>query len=112
MIARDLVRAVLDYLAGRKQLALLPQVAEALAEAALIRTDPDLATVTTAIPLSGEQKLRLKTTLKQVFGRPVRLNSRVDPGLIGGLRIGLAGRVIDLSLEKQLDELQETVLYA
>jgi F-type H+-transporting ATPase subunit delta len=112
MKAADLVRAVIDYLASQKQLALLPQVAEGLTRAAFNQADPDVATVTTVLPLAAAQKLKLAAALKRLTGRPIKLRLVVDPDLVGGMKINLANQIIDLSFNRQLAEIEETVLYA
>ncbi len=111
MSADDLVRAVIDYLKSKNQLDLLPAVAEKLTEAGFTAADPNLATVTSAVALETKQKQSLKNTLSQIFNRPIRLKTLVDPGLLAGLRISLGGKVIDTSLSRQLNELNETIIY-
>lgn len=111
MIVDDLVGAVITYLKGKKQLELLPQVAEALTQASYVAVDKDLGTVTTAVPLAAGQKNRLSQTLAKICHRPIRIKTLVDPEIIGGMKISLAGKVIDTSLNKQLNDLNETLLY-
>ena len=111
MIVDDLVKAVIDYLKSQRQLELLSQVAEKLTQAGLTATDPNLATVSSAQPLTLSQKQALKKTLSETFGRPVRLKTLVDPGLLAGLKIALAGKVIDTSLSRQLNQLNESLVY-
>src|SRR3972149_819525 len=110
MIVDDLVRAVIDYLKSKNQLELLPQVAEKLTRAGFTATDPNLATVTSATPLEAKQKQALQKTLAQIFDRPIRLKTIIDPVLIGGLRVSLAGKVIDTSLSGQLSRLNESII--
>ena len=111
MNANDLVRAVIDYLKSKNQLELLPEVAEKLTQAGFTATDPNLATVTSAVALEAKQKKALTNTLAQIFDHPIRLKTIVDPTLIGGLRISLGGKVIDTSLSGQLNQLNETIIY-
>ena len=111
MIVDDLVRAVIDYLKSKNQLEPLPQVADKLTQAGLLATDPNLATVTSAIALDLKQKQSLKNTLSKIFDRSIRLKTVVDPGLLAGLRISLGGKVIDTSISAQLKDLNETIIY-
>src|SRR3989338_9421490 len=111
MIAEEVVKAVISLLTTKNQLSLLPQIAQALTQASLTQTDPNLATVTAAVPVSSPQQLALKLSLCRIFNRPVRLKLVVDPGLVGGLRISLAGKVIDTSLAQQLTQLKETIIH-
>ena len=64
MIVDDLVKAVIDYLKSQRQLELLSQVAEKLTQAGLTATDPNLATVSSAQPLTLSQKQALKKQKK------------------------------------------------
>lgn len=111
MIVDDLVRAVIDYLKSKNQLEFLPQVAEKLTQAGFTATDPNLATVTSSLPLELKQKQALKKTLSQIFDRRIRLKTLVDPGLLAGLRVSLEGKVIDTSLNQQLSQLNESLIY-
>jgi F-type H+-transporting ATPase subunit delta len=60
------------------------------------------AQVTSAHPLSPEQTAELKAVLKGKLGREPRLDTRVDPGLLGGLVVKVGSRMIDSSLRTKL----------
>lgn len=111
MTADAVVKALIDYLKAKHKLELLPEIAQALTQAGFTQTDPNLATVTAAIPLSLNQKRALQTALSGSFGRPIRLKTAVDKNIIGGLRITLGGKVIDASLKEQLAQLNEAIIY-
>jgi len=111
MTADTVVRALIDYLKAKHQLGLLPEIAQALTQASFTQTDPDLATVTAAVPLNLRQKRALQSALSGIFGRPVRLKTALDKNIIGGLRITLGGKVIDTSLKEQLTQLNEAIVY-
>ena len=61
------------------------------------------AEVTSARPLSAPETEELKRVLKAQLGREPRLNTRVDPSLLGGLVIKLGSRMIDSSIRTKLD---------
>ena len=65
--------------------------------------------VVTAKPLSEEDKRGLTERLEKSLGRTVRLEDRVDEGLLAGARIELEGRTIDASLRAKLSELRGTL---
>lgn len=111
MNADDVVKGVIELLKTRHQLGLLPEVAERLHRAALSQGDPDLALVEASSALSVVQKKRLKQTLTKVFNQPVTIKTKFNKDLIGGIRITLAGKVIDLSLDKQLSDINEVMIY-
>ena len=64
------------------------------------------AEVTSAQPLSAEQLARLSETLSASAGKSVKLRTRVDPSLIGGLVVQIGSRMIDTSIRAQLGQLQ------
>ena len=64
------------------------------------------ADVTSAEPLSDAQTAALREALREVTGRNVTLNARVDPALIGGLVVRLGSRQIDTSLRTRLNALK------
>ena len=64
------------------------------------------AQVTSANKLSPEQIKALMASLKSVIGQDVKLNSHVDPALLGGLVVKVGSRMIDSSLKTKLDNLQ------
>ena len=59
--------------------------------------------VMTAVPLTDEQKQRLTEKLCAVTDKNVRLDCRVDPELIGGVRLDYGGKRIDGTLQSRLD---------
>jgi len=68
-----------------------------------------VAEVTTAIPLTDALRASLTEKLAAALGRPVTLRERVDGSILGGIRINVAGRVLDGSLSSQLDAMRATL---
>jgi F-type H+-transporting ATPase subunit delta len=66
-----------------------------------------VATVVTATPLTRSQANKLATLLSTKYGRDVSLNTVVDPGVVGGLRIQIADDVIDASIASRLADLRQ-----
>jgi len=60
------------------------------------------AQVTSAHPLSAAQTAELKSALKAGLGREPRLDTRVDPTLLGGLVVQVGSRMIDSSIRTKL----------
>ncbi|MCK4324427.1 MAG: ATP synthase F1 subunit delta [Armatimonadetes bacterium] len=67
------------------------------------------ALVETPIPLSDSQKQRLHMALEKIIGGQVSLEEQINPELLGGLRIFLGHRVIDVSLQGRLEALRQAV---
>lgn len=68
----------------------------------------------TAVPLSEDQILRLTEKLKKITGKSIDLTSRVDPTVLGGVRLDYDGKRVDGTVSSRLDAvskmLKNTVL--
>jgi F-type H+-transporting ATPase subunit delta len=69
-------------------------------------TAPVVAEVVTASPLSDAVRSRLTEKLSSDFGKVIELDERIDPRLIGGIRVSVLGRLFDSSIATQLDEVK------
>lgn len=68
------------------------------------------ATITTAVPLSGQQRERLTGALGKHYGRSVRVNEVVDPTVVGGIRVAIGDEVIDGTILSRLDEARRKMI--
>ncbi|MDH4983328.1 F0F1 ATP synthase subunit delta [Hyphomicrobium sp. D-2] len=64
------------------------------------------AEVQSAVQLSDEQLAELKNTLKASYGKDVRLETKIDPSLLGGLVVKVGSRMFDSSLRTKLSNLK------
>ena len=71
-------------------------------------------TAVTAIPLTQIQRARLQEKLESVTGKKIELINRVDPAIMGGVRLDLDGKRLDDTIAHRLDAvrslLRNTVL--
>ena len=101
---------LLTLMAEKERLPLLPQVVQSARRLALEREGGALGTVTCARPLTEDQLGRLKETLCRLHRlKKVELEVRVDPALLGGLRLELQGVTYDKSVRGGLDALARTL---
>ncbi len=97
---------LLQLMAQKRRLFALPQLVRAL-RGLLARARGEVAAeVVSAQPLNPDQQARLERTLSEVEGRRVKVSTRVDPSLIGGLVVRLGSRMIDTSVRSKLGRLQ------
>ncbi|SRR5579875_34871 len=75
---------------------------EAYARLAAERRERLVAEVHVAVPLTGQQRGRLAAALAAAYGHDVHLNIALDPQVIGGMSIHIAGEVIDGSMATRL----------
>ena len=64
------------------------------------------AEVTTASALSKDQQKGLQAALRQALGKDPEITTRVDPAILGGLKVHVGSRLYDASLRSKLDQLK------
>ena len=64
------------------------------------------AEVTTAVPLSPAQTSGLAAALRQALGKDPEIETRVDPAILGGIKVRVGSRLYDASLKSKLDSLK------
>ena len=102
-LARNLARLLLT----RDRFGLLPEIARIYGEMLDRRNGVVRARVTTAVPLADEDLPAISERLRRVTGaRDVRLETAVDPAIIGGLVVRVGDRLIDGSTRSRLIELR------
>lgn len=102
-----LVLNLARLLVRRRRTSLGPQIAEAFQE--LIDRDKGIshATVTSAFPLSTEDRRAVEQKVRQITGGEVILETEVDEGILGGLVVRIGDRLIDGSTRSRLMALKQ-----
>ena len=101
--------AVVTLLVERDLVAIVGDVARLYAEVAEAERGIVPADVTTAVPLDDALRASLTAKLAASLGRPVSLREYVDPAIVGGVVIKVAGRVLDGSVASQLDSVRRAL---
>jgi len=104
---KNITQGLIKYLSIRGQLDLLPIIVQELETKVLQLAPENVALVTTAYKLGELERKLIKNRLQSLFGRKLRLQIQVDPQIIGGIIIRVADKIIDLTINKDLDELAE-----
>jgi F-type H+-transporting ATPase subunit delta len=106
----ELVGRLLDLMLRKKRMQHFPFVHEeyrGLVEEAL---GIARARVTTAVPLDPALAGELVKRLEKLTHKQVRLDTRVDPAIIGGVVTVVGGKILDGSLRHWLADLRERLL--
>ena len=69
-------------------------------------------TVVSAVPLTREQKAALGRKLSQKLEKNVRLSAKVDPSLLGGVRIETENAALDGSVRQRIDNIRDALRQA
>ena len=80
----------------------IERVLDDYAQLAASRRERLIARVTSAVDLTDDQQERLGEALRREFGREIRLEVVVDPGLLGGITVRIGDELIDGSVLRHL----------
>jgi F-type H+-transporting ATPase subunit delta len=101
-----LVRDFLAVVAKNRRLFAIPAMIEAYLAKLAERRGEVTAEVIAAQPLSETQLALLSDQLRRSVGRRVSVDTRIDPGLIGGMILKIGSRMVDGSIKSKLQRLQ------
>jgi len=100
------IRSLLGLLLERERVALFPQIATAYVDLVERRAGIVKGRITTATPLSANDREGFVRRLERSSGKKIRATFALDESLIGGAMVQVGDRLIDSSLRAQLDELR------
>lgn len=64
------------------------------------------AELVTAVPLSAAQSKGVAAALRTALGKDPEITTRVDPSILGGIKVRVGSRLFDASLKSKLDSLK------
>ena len=72
-------------------------------------TDNGILSVTavTAVALSSAQQDKLSAKLAQITGKEIQLRNRIDPKILGGIRLDYDGKRLDNTVSHRLDTIRD-----
>ncbi|MXO50041.1 F0F1 ATP synthase subunit delta [Erythrobacter gaetbuli] len=105
----DLTQKFLGTLAQNRRLGQLPGIIRAFRAIAAAQRGEVTAEVTSAHALTDTQLEQLKARLTAREGRTVKLTSKVDPDLLGGLVVTIGSKRIDASIRTRLNSLAQAM---
>lgn len=102
----ELVTNLLGIMAQKRRLFALDAVITAFHYKVADHKGEVAAEVTSAHPLKPEHEASVRAALKEVVGRDVALETKVDPSIIGGLVVMVGSRMIDNSIRTKLANIE------
>lgn len=104
--AGDLTRRFAGVVGHNRRLFALGAMIDAYLAMLARRRGEETAHVSSAAALSEDQQARLAESLRKAVGSKVRVETAVDPSLIGGLVVRVGSRMIDSSVRTKLQRMQ------
>ena len=99
----------LAILAHRDRLELVPEIAQTFRRLLNEHRGIAVAQVTTAVPIDERQKATIASRLGQRVGKTVRVETRVDPEILGGVIAQIGDNVLDGSVRGRLERLRRAL---
>lgn len=106
---QPLMKNFLGLVAQNRRLSDLPDIARALQSDMAARQGEVTADVVSARELSAAQNDKIRDTLSKSLGATVKLNTIVDPDIMGGLIVKVGSKLIDNSVRTRLDRLHRAM---
>jgi F-type H+-transporting ATPase subunit delta len=101
-----LTKKFLGFVAAQRRVSALPAIITSYEALSVAFRGVVAAQVTTAVALSAAQSKGLKAALRQALGKDPEIETRVDPAILGGLKVRVGSRLYDASLKSKLDSLK------
>ena len=107
---KGLVARLLELLAERDRILLVPALAETYVSLLNAHRHVVAALAVSAAPFEEEQRGALTDAIGRATGMGVELETRVEPEVLGGVRVSMAGRVYDGTVRARLRALRERLV--
>jgi F-type H+-transporting ATPase subunit delta len=99
-------RKFLGFLSAQRRAAALAAVITSFEALSSAHRGVVSAQVTTAVALTPAQAKGLQAALRQALGKDPEIETRVDPAILGGVKVRVGSRLFDASLKSKLDSLK------
>ena len=96
----------LGLLAANGRAGLLASVITSFEALTAIHRGAVSAEVTSAVALTPAQRKDIAAALRKALGKDPEIETRVDPSILGGLKVKVGSRLYDASLKSKLDQLK------
>lgn len=97
---------VLLLLTRRNRFRAFPEIVSALEELVLVHEGVQRARISTAIPLTEDERRMIVSRLEKLTGKKILAEFGVDHSLIGGIVISLGDHLIDGSVRWHLEKMK------
>lgn len=106
----ELVLQFVLLMLRKKRVQHLPLVFEPFQRLVEQHLGMERAEVVTAVPMIEEQSQRLLARLEAMTGKKIALVTKIDPAILGGAVVTVAGKILDGSVRHKLDRMRDELL--
>ena len=99
-------RKFLGLVAANRRASAIPAMITSFEKLAADDRGAISAEVTTALPLTDAQAKALAASLRTALGKDPEIETKVDPAILGGLKVRVGSRLYDASLKSRLDSMK------
>jgi len=108
----DLIKQVIHGLIFRQSISLLALIADELEILRKKNQNRIDVTVTSAVALTDQQTNAINRRLSAITGKQIAADCRVDPSIIGGLKLRIGDRTVDNSLKSRIETMSDMLFIA
>ncbi len=102
----SVTRKFIGLLSANRRTGALVQVIDGFRKLSAEKRGVVAAEVVTALPMSAAQSKGVAAALRQALGKDPEISTRVDPAILGGIKVRVGSRLFDASLKSKLDSLK------
>lgn len=106
---RESLRRFVAVLLENHRLTLMPEIAAQFFVLKNASQGSDVAEISSAYPIDAAQLEALCADLEKKFGKKLKATIKVDPELIGGIRVQVGDEVLDQSVKAGLMRMENTL---
>ena len=99
-------RKFLGLLSANHRVSALPAIIVSFQSLSAAHRGVVSAEVVTAVPMTAAQSKGLAAALRASLGKDPEIETRVDPAILGGVKVRVGSRLYDASLKSKLDSLK------
>lgn len=99
-------RKFLGLLSANHRVSALPAIITSFQTLSAAHRGVVSAEVVTAVPMTAAQTRGLAAALRASLGKDPEIETRVDPAILGGVKVRVGSRLYDASLKSKLDSLK------
>ena len=101
-----LVKNLINVLIKNRRISLLVSIINAYDLIMKSNSGEIIAEVITATDLKDNQKQQIINNLKKMTGKEIQIQSKIEPGIIAGIKVKIGSQMIDASVSTKLNNLK------